>query len=210
MLFYLATIIIHDLFRAGDDTKTVPNPDFSISSTSSYLDLSPLYDNNVQEQEAVRTMKGGMLKPDTFSEHRLLGFPPGIYALLITFSRFHNYVAGELKRINGSGRFGPNPCLSKEDAERKIDKDLFNTARLVTLRPLRQYHLSDYTRTILNLNYAPDSSWVLDPRESFSQVFDKVDFPVSTGNQVSVEFNLIYRGHSNVSAKYEKWSQDLF
>ncbi|EMT69349.1 hypothetical protein FOC4_h10016913, partial [Fusarium odoratissimum] len=37
---------------------------------------------------------------------------------------------GELKRINGSGRFGPNPCLSKEDAERKIDKDLFNTARL--------------------------------------------------------------------------------
>ncbi|KAG7427304.1 Psi-producing oxygenase A [Fusarium oxysporum f. sp. raphani] len=78
------------------------------------------------------------------------------------------------------------------------------------MRPLRQYHLSDYTRTILNLNYAPDSSWVLDPRESFSQVLDKVDFPVSTGNQVSVEFNLIYRGHSNVSAKDEKWSQDLF
>ncbi|EGU76336.1 hypothetical protein HZS61_003403 [Fusarium oxysporum f. sp. conglutinans] len=74
----------------------------------------------------------------------------------------------------------------------------------------RQYHLSDYTRTILNLNYAPDSSWVLDPRESFSQVLDKVDFPVSTGNQVSVEFNLIYRGHSNVSTKDEKWSQDLF
>ncbi|RKK75135.1 hypothetical protein BFJ69_g7884 [Fusarium oxysporum] len=68
----------------------------------------------------------------------------------------------------------------------------------------------DYTRTILNLNYAPDSSWVLDPRESFSQVFDKVDFPVSTGNQVSVDFNLIYRWHSNVSVKDEKCSQDLF
>ncbi|QKD53807.2 uncharacterized protein FOBCDRAFT_273501 [Fusarium oxysporum Fo47] len=77
-------------------------------------------------------MKGGMLKPDTFSEHRLPGFPPGIYALLITFNRFHNYVAGELERINGSGRFGPNPRLSREAAERKIDKDLFNTARLVT------------------------------------------------------------------------------
>lgn len=78
------------------------------------------------------------------------------------------------------------------------------------MRPLRQYYLSDYTRTILNLNYAPDSSWVLDPRESFSQVFDKVDFPVSSGNQVSVEFNLIYRWHSNVSVKDEKCSQDLF
>lgn len=60
------------------------------------------------------------------------------------------------------------------------------------------------------MNYTPDSGWVLDPRESFSQAFDKVDFSVSTGNQVSVEFNLIYRGHSNVSAKDEKWSQDLF
>ncbi|KAM5511769.1 fatty acid oxygenase [Fusarium oxysporum f. sp. phaseoli] len=187
MLFYLATIIIHDFFRTSDDTKTVANPDFSISSTSSYLDLSPLYGNNFQEQEAVRNMKGGILKPDTFSEHR------------------------ELERTNGSGRFGPNPRLSKEDAERKIDKNLFNTARLYChMRPLRQYHLSDYTRTILNLNYAPESSWLLDPRESFSQVLDKVDFPVSTGNQVSVEFNLIYRGHSNVSAKDEKWSQDLF
>ncbi|KAH6985528.1 heme peroxidase [Ilyonectria destructans] len=210
MLFYMATIIIHDLFRTGDDTKKVPNPDFSISSTSSYLDLSPLYGNNVQEQEAVRTMKDGMLKPDTFSEHRLLGFPPGVCAFLITFNRFHNYVAGELKRINEGGRFGPNPRLSKEDAEREIDKDLFNTARLVTCGLYVNIILSDYTRTILNLNYAPDSSWVLDPRESFSQVFDKGDFPVSTGNQVSVEFNLIYRWHSNVSAKDEKWSQDFF
>lgn len=33
---------------------------------------------------------------------------------------------------------------------------------------------------------------------------------MSTGNQVSVEFNLIYRWHSNVSAKDDKWSQDFF
>lgn len=60
------------------------------------------------------------------------------------------------------------------------------------------------------MNYAPDSSWILDPRESFSEVFDKGGFPVGTGNQVSVEFNLIYRWHSNVSAKDEKWSQEFF
>jgi hypothetical protein len=118
------------LFRTGDDTKNDPNPNFNISSTSSYLDLSPLYGNNIKEQEAVRTMKDGMLKPDTFSEHRLLGFPPGVCALLITFNRFHNYVSGELKRINEDGRFNPNPRLSNKDAEKEIDNALFNTARL--------------------------------------------------------------------------------
>ncbi|PNP44420.1 hypothetical protein TGAMA5MH_03823 [Trichoderma gamsii] len=155
-------------------------------------------------------MKDGLLKPDTFSEHRLLGFPPGVSAFLITFNRFHNYVAGELKRINEGDRFSPNPRLSKEDAEREVDKRLFNTARLVTCGLYVNIILSDYVRTILNMNYAPASSWVLDPRRSFSEVFDKGSFPVSTGNQVSVEFNLIYRWHSTVSAQDEKWSQDFF
>lgn len=118
------------MFRTGDDTKKTPNPNFNISSTSSYLDLAPLYGNNDEEQQAVRTMKDGMLKPDTFSEFRVLGFPPGVSAFLVLFNRFHNYVAGELKRINEEGRFSPNPHLSKEDAEKKVDKDLFNTARL--------------------------------------------------------------------------------
>jgi hypothetical protein len=130
MLFYIATIIIHDMFRTGDSTDNNPNQNFKISSTSSYLDLSPLYGNNVQQQEAVRTMKDGLLKPDTISEHRLLGFPPGVSAFLIAFNRFHNYVAGELKRINEGGRFSLDPRQSKEDAEREVDKHLFNTARL--------------------------------------------------------------------------------
>lgn len=121
------------MFRTGDDTKDDPNPNFSVSSTSSYLDLAPLYGNNEQEQHAVRTMKDGMLKPDTFSEYRLLGFPPGVCALLIAFNRFHNYVAGELKRINEEGRFSLNPRLSKEDAEKAVDNALFNTARLYVL-----------------------------------------------------------------------------
>jgi hypothetical protein len=74
-------------------------------------------------------MKDGMLKPDTFHEHRLLAFPPGVCALLVTFNRFHNYVAGELKRINDGGRFSPNPRFGK-DADKVVDKDLFNVARL--------------------------------------------------------------------------------
>lgn len=210
-----------------------PNPNYNVSSTSSYLDLSPLYGNNVQEQESVRTMKDGLLKPDTFSEHRLLGFPPGVSALLITFNRFHNYVAAELKRINEGDRFSPNPRLSKEDAEKEVDKRLFNTARLyvyrfqgcaglglefcfadklisVTCGLYVNIILTDYVKTILNMNYAPKSGWELDPREPYSEIFDKGVLPVSTGNQVSVEFNLIYRWHSSVSARDEKWSEDFF
>lgn len=119
-----------DVFRTGDDSKNNPNPNYSISSTSSYLDLAPLYGNSDKEQQAVRTMKDGKLKPDAFSEFRILGFPPGVSALLVMFNRFHNYAVGELKRINEKGTFSPNPRLSKEDAEKKIDNDLFNTARL--------------------------------------------------------------------------------
>lgn len=61
------------------------------------------------------------------------------------------------------------------------------------------------------MNYAPDSSWALDPREPFSGVFDdQADLPMGTGNQVSVEFNLIYRWHANVSSRDEKWTQNFF
>lgn len=118
------------MFRTGDDSKKAPNPNFSISSTSSYLDLAPLYGNNYEEQQAVRTMTDGMLKPDAFSEFRILGFPPGVSAFLVLFNRFHNHVAGELKRLNENGRFSPNLRLSKEEAEKSVDNDLFNTARL--------------------------------------------------------------------------------
>lgn len=99
--------------------------------TSSYLDLSPLYGKNGEEQMCVRSFKDGLLKKDTFAEPRILGFPPGVAALLICFNRFHNYIAVQLKEINEGGRFSPNPMLPN-DQERalKIDHDLFQTARL--------------------------------------------------------------------------------
>lgn len=60
------------------------------------------------------------------------------------------------------------------------------------------------------MNYAPDSTWVLDPRQSFAHDYPNNGFPMGTGNSVSVEFNLIYRWHSTVSARDEKWSADFF
>lgn len=44
----------------------------------------------------MRTFKDGQIKPDCFSEKRLLGFPPGVGALLIMFNRYHNYIVGRL------------------------------------------------------------------------------------------------------------------
>lgn len=80
------TDIWEDLFRTN---RLDPN----ISDTSSYLDLSPLYGNNKDDQASVRTFKDGKLKKDAFAEKRLLAFPPGVSVFLIMFSRWHNHVA---------------------------------------------------------------------------------------------------------------------
>jgi linoleate 8R-lipoxygenase / 9,12-octadecadienoate 8-hydroperoxide 8R-isomerase len=60
------------------------------------------------------------------------------------------------------------------------------------------------------MNYAPDSQWALDPRKPYTEFWDKSVFPMSTGNQVSIEFNLIYRWHPTVSVRDERWTQDSF
>lgn len=211
MLFYVASIIIHDCFRTSHE-------DQSISMTSSYLDLSPLYGSNQKEQDAVRTRKDGKLKPDCFSEARLLFFPPGVGALLIMFNRFHNYVVENLAKINEQGRFNKPDPLAKptgdetadkkasdahEKAWKQYDEDLFQTGRLITCGLYVNIILVDYVRTILNLN-TTDSNWQLNPRAEMK------DCAVGVGNQVSAEFNLVYRWHSSVSDRDEKWTKEIW
>lgn len=212
MLFYLASIIIHDCFRTSHE-------DQSVSMTSSYLDLAPLYGSNQKEQDLMRTGKDGKIKPDCFSEPRLLFFPPGVGALLIMFNRFHNYTVENLAAINEQGRFTkPSPDAPKatgnEDDDKKAkdkydaswkkyDNDLFQTGRLITCGLYVNIILIDYVRTILDLNRT-DSNWQLNPRE------DIKDLPMGIGNQVSAEFNLVYRWHSTVSDRDEKWTKDIW
>ena len=69
--------------------------------------------------------------------------------------------------------------------------------------------LFDYVKTILNLNRS-NTAWSLDPRVNFNNIFDSTGIPQGIGNQVSVEFNLIYRWHSTVSDKDERWAQDFY
>ena len=199
MLFYLASIIIHDLFRTDrwDHTKT---------KTSSYLDLAPLYGCDQTEQDEMRTFKDGKIKPDCFSNKRILGFPPGVGAMLIMFNRFHNYVVNQLASINEAGRF----TKPKDDANKtlytKYDNDLFQTARLITCGLYVNCILKDYVRTILNLN-TTDSDCDLDPRSATLPGLADNGAP---GNQVAAEFNLGYRWHACVSEKDDKWTQEEY
>jgi len=212
MLFYLASIIIHDCFRTSHE-------DVSISMTSSYLDLSPLYGSNQAEQDQMRTMVDGKIKPDCFSESRLLFFPPGVGALLIMFNRFHNYVVENLALVNEQNRF-PKPAAQApkpigddekdaaakakyEKSKVKYDNDLFQTGRLITCGLYVNIILIDYVRTILDLNRT-DSNWQLNPRAEIENV------ELGVGNQVSAEFNLVYRWHSTVSDRDEKWTQEMW
>ncbi|KAF8852536.1 heme peroxidase [Acephala macrosclerotiorum] len=201
MLFYLATIIIHDAFRTN-------HADFNQSDTSSYLDLAPLYGSVEEEQKLVRTFEDGKLKPDCFSEKRLLGFPPGVCVMLVMFNRFHNYVVTQLAAINENGRF----TKPKDQDPKKLaayDNDLFQTGRLITCGLYVNCVLKDYVRTILNLNRT-SSKWDLDPRTEEGKTLFNSPAAEGTGNQVSAEFNLIYRWHSAVSKRDDEWTQGAY
>ena len=206
VLFYLASIIIHDIFRTN-------RTDFNISDTSSYLDLAPLYGSNQEEQDAMRTFEDGKIKPDCFSEKRILGFPPGVGVLLIMFNRFHNHVVEQLALIDENGRFSsirrPLGRITGEEMAARYDNALFQTGRLITCGLYVQIILKDYVRTILNLNRT-DSTWDLDPRSADGRNLFGEGAGEAAGNQVSAEFNLVYRWHSCISRKDEEWTKSLY
>jgi linoleate 8R-lipoxygenase/9,12-octadecadienoate 8-hydroperoxide 8R-isomerase len=189
---------------------------FAVSNTSSYLDLSPLYGSDINEQMQMRTGLGGKIKPDCFSETRLLAFPPGVGVLLIMFNRFHNHVVEQLATIHAKDKYKrPESAEPKIDTSvktwvkdvpqcwRQYDENLFQTGRLITGGLYINMILLDYVRTILNLNKT-NSDWALDPRAEIK------DTPLATGNQVSAEFNLVYRWHSAISERDEKWTEDFW
>ncbi|WQF78857.1 Putative cytochrome P450, hem peroxidase superfamily, hem peroxidase, animal-type [Colletotrichum destructivum] len=207
MLFYHASIIIHDIFRTN-------RTDMNKSDTSSYLDLAPLYGSSLKDQLEIRTMKEGRLKPDTFHEKRLLGQPAGVNVMLVLYSRFHNYVCDILLKINENDRFtlqcpadaGPE---DRAKAVAKQDHDLFNTARLIVGGLYINICLHDYLRAITNTHHSK-SDWTLDPRVEIGKQFDGDGVPRGVGYQVSVEFNLLYRFHSCISKKDERWIDGFF
>jgi len=66
----------------------------------------------------------------------------------------------------------------------------------------------DYLRAITN-THRSKSSWTLDPRVEIGKSFADDGTPRGIGNQVSVEFNLLYRFPSAISKRDEKWTNDF-
>ncbi|KAM0789376.1 hypothetical protein ACM66B_000206 [Microbotryomycetes sp. NB124-2] len=201
MLFSFATLIIHSCFETNREDR-------HINDTSSYLDLSPLYGNNLEQQKKVRTFKKGEIWPDVIASERLMLMPPSVAALLIAFSRNHNFIVHRLAQINESGKYrewSDDPTL--QDAMTKQDEELFQTARLINCGWFMQIIFYDYIRVILHLNET-ESIWSLVPTNDFRTALGKTA-QRGTGNAVSLEFSLLYRWHSAVSEKEDKWLQDL-
>jgi hypothetical protein len=98
--------------------------------------------------------------------------------------------------------------MTEEKAQAKRDNDLFQTGRLITCGLYVNIILRDYVRVILNLNRT-DTAWTLDPREQAYNAFDSEGIPKGIGNQVSMEFNLIYRWHATISNKNDAWVNEF-
>ena len=66
--------------------------------------------------------------------------------------------------------------------------------------------LHDYIRGITNVHHS-QSTWTIEPRVDIVNDDGSQAVERGVGNQVSSEFNLLYRFHSAVSQRDDKWSQ---
>ena len=94
---------------------------------------------------------------------------------------------------------------SYDAAWAKLDDDLFNTARLITCGMYIQISVHDYLRALMGFHQF-DTNFTLDPRSDF----DHKKTTRGLGNQVTVEFNLLYRFHCAISLKDEEYTNEFF
>ncbi|KAH8809675.1 heme peroxidase [Flagelloscypha sp. PMI_526] len=208
MFFAFANLIIHSIFNT-DHANPIMN------AASSYLDLSPLYGSSEQELNGVRNKNGrGRLYEDVFADQRVLVMPPSTCALLIMFSRNHNYIADQLYAINENDKYvDPETLRGKDDTESKEklesqEEDLFQRARMINCVQFMRVTLGDYVGAILGLT-RDGHSWRLDPLAEMRHLDHSVS-PKGEGNVCSVEFNLLYRWHATLSSEDTKWTEGVF
>ncbi|KAF8669729.1 heme peroxidase [Rhizoctonia solani] len=202
LTFAFASLVTHSLFR------TDPR-DWSKNNTSSYLDLSPLYGSSQEEQDAIRIKDGfGRLRPDTFSEGRIVFLPPASSALLVMWNRNHNYIANEILKRNEEGQW-KNPPPKDVSRSMEQDEEIFQTARLINCGSFMSVVMDDYVAGFLGLSRV-GSIWNMDPFNVGISSHSIVTYSSrGQGNHVSVEFNLLYRWHTVVSDEEEKWTLNL-
>ncbi|KAF8628091.1 hypothetical protein AX15_004094 [Amanita polypyramis BW_CC] len=202
LIFAFASIVTHSLFKTN-----IPN--FWKNEASSYLDLSPLYGNNTEEVDKIRdpNSKGrGLLRPDTFSDERLLFLPPASAALLVVFNRNHNYIAEMILKLNEKKRW-TNPPPTDPAKLKAQEDEIFETARLINCGHFISIIMNDYVAGFLGLGEG--NAWSMD---AFSTIRYRNGQIVNRGegNHVSVEFNVLYHWHATISEADEKWTENLF
>jgi hypothetical protein len=84
----------------------------------------------------------------------------------------------------------------------KLDDDLFNTARLITCGLYIQISIHDYLRALMGFHQY-NTNFTLDPRIDI----DHKNVSRGIGNQVTVEFNLLYRFHCAITQKDEAYTE---
>ncbi|KAF8627576.1 hypothetical protein AX15_004356 [Amanita polypyramis BW_CC] len=202
LVFAFASIVTHSLFKT--------NPiNYWKNDASSYFDLSPLYGNNAEEVKNVRDpnkIGRGLLRPDTFSDERLIFLPPACGALLVLFNRNHNYIAEMILKLNEKKRWTDPPPT--DPAKLKAQEDeLFETARLINCGHFISIIMNDYVAGFLGLGEG--NAWSMDPFDPI-RYRDGKTVARGQGNHVSVEFNILYHWHTTISAADELWTQNLF
>ncbi|KAG9033594.1 hypothetical protein FS837_002420 [Tulasnella sp. UAMH 9824] len=208
--FAFANLVIHSLFWTTfkDNDQDPDKDDFTqpINRVSSYLDLSPLYGSSEQELDSIRLKDGtGRIHPDTFADPRVLRMPLSTPALLIMFSRNHNYIVEKLLDINERGKWQKPPPQDKNRMLRQ-DDEIFGTARLINCGWFMSTIFGDYLASILGL-VREGNSWSLDPLSNFRAASHEI-VERGSGNIVSVEFLALYHFHSSIGAGDEKWAED--
>ncbi|EJU01027.1 linoleate diol synthase [Dacryopinax primogenitus] len=205
LFFGMANLVIHSIF---DTNRT----DWNINDTSSYIDLSPLYGNGVSKMkappEALRRFDGtGRLHEDVFGDARLLFMPPTTAVLLVLLCRNHNYIAEKILSINENGTY-LNPPPHDETARRAQDDEIFERTRLVNSGFFARVVLYDYVGGILGMT-RDGSAFRLNLDQQIRRSDHEIA-PLGEGNQISAEFNLLYRWHASTSAPDKEWIDDTF
>jgi hypothetical protein len=105
--------------------------------------------------------------------------------------------------------FSPTLAMRRDFEERyqaawdKLDDDLFNTARLITCGMYIQVAIHDYLRALMGFHQW-DTNFTLEPRSDI----DHHNVSRGIGNQVTVEFNLLYRFHCAISKNDEDYTKE--
>ncbi|KAF9470894.1 heme peroxidase [Pholiota conissans] len=141
-----------------------------------------------------------LLKRDKFEQH-----PDGISSAGITTSSLNAFWTS--MRTRHTRRLS-----RRQEGERQRnaqDDEIFNRTRLVNCGYFMNIILGDYVGAILGL-VRDQSDWRLDPLQPIREANHNFT-PVGEGNVISVEFNLLYRWHSTLSAQDTEWFEnDVF